>query len=291
MSLRRLGLLLAVPTVVGLSLSACGTEDDAAPPMGGSGPVAGAGGTGETGGTGATGAEAGEGAEGGTAGSEHGPGGAGGSAGDTAGAGGDGPGIAGDGNIAGSGGEGGQVALPCHLDLFNFNADPAGAMGKYLTPSAGPVQSSTVEWSSTDGVGTPPGAGKLNATFGALNEQAQLSLYVPAAPWACTTKLHAKIKIQSATDLSAINGVSFSINSGPYDNTGRYSAQFTSTSTFALDTWYSIELPFATASYQQPANTLPDFNDVRGVGVQLQTKTTGTVPTPVTLFVDDVWVE
>jgi hypothetical protein len=286
--------------MVGLSVAACGTEDDAAPapgPSGGTGATAGegeVGGTGATGGTGGTGAEPSIGGEGGMAGSEPGPG-PGGSGGDAAGGqagtGGDSAGSGGDGNNAGSGGEGGQPApLPCHTDLFSFNADPGAGIGTYLTPDTGPVQSSTVEWSSTEGVAAP-GAGKLNATFGALGEQAQLSVYTPAGTWACTTKLHAKIKIQSATDLSTLNGINFSINSGPYDNTGRYAAQFTSTANFALDTWYSIELPFATAGYQNPANTLPLFSDVRSIGFQLQTKKTGAIPTPVTLYVDDVWVE
>jgi hypothetical protein len=303
MSLRRLGLLLALPTVVGISLSACGTEDDAAPgPVGGSA-TAGAGPTGGSSGNGGTAAVGGMDAEGGMAGSEPGPGpgagagGDGGSAGDAAGgAGGDRSGSAGDGNAAGAGGEGGQVPIACHTDLFKFDTDPGGSMDKYLTPAtptAGPVppvQSSTVEWSSTEGVAAP-GAGRLNATFGALGEQAQLSLYTPPGTWACRTKLHAKVKLQSATDLSAINGIAFTINSGPYDNTGRYSSQFTSTSSFALDTWYAIELPFATANYQNPASTLPEFTDVRSIGIMVQTKTAGTTPTPVTLFVDDIWVE
>ncbi|HYP75193.1 MAG TPA: hypothetical protein VER12_04545 [Polyangiaceae bacterium] len=284
--------------MVGLSLAACGTEDDAAPgPSGGTGANAGEGANGGAAANGGSGAVGGMAAEGGMAGSEPGPGpgpgpgGAGGSGGDGAsGEGGDGPGSGGDGNLAGAGGEGGQAPLACHTDLFNFTTDPAGSMGKYLTPDTGPVQSSTVEWSSLEGAAAP-GAGKLNATFGAAGEQAQLSLYLPKTTWTCTTKLHAKIKIQSATDLSAINGVSLSINSGPYDSTGRYSSQFTSTSSFVPDTWYAIELPFATAGYQSPVNTLPDFTDVRSVGVMLQTKATGTTPTPVTLYVDDVWVE
>jgi hypothetical protein len=300
MSLRRLGLLVALPTVVGLSLTACGTEDDAAPgpPAGGSGATAGAGtaGEGATAGNGGTGAVAGGSGASGSAGEAgEGPGGAGGEAGDTAGgAGGEaGDGSAGDGNFAGAGGEGGQapVVPQCPKVIFNLDADPGGSMGKYLTPATGPVQSSTVEWSSTDGIGAS-GAGKLNATFGAFGEQAQLSLYLAAnTVWTCTTKLHAKVKLQSATDLSAINGIAFSINSGPYDSTGRYASQFTSTSTYAVDTWYSIELPFATAGYQSPPNTPPLFTDVRGIGIMVQTKSTGTTPTPVTLFVDDVWVE
>jgi hypothetical protein len=305
MALRRLGLLLALPTVLGLSLTACGTEDDAAPgpsPAGGSGAAAGTAGSGNAG-NGGTGAVAGIDGEGGTGG-DPGPGGAGAGAGGSAGeggAGGDGPGIAGDGNVAGEGGEGGQAPLPCHMDLFKFDTNPgvapSGAMDEYLTPASptppappAPVQSSTVEWSSTEGVAAA-GSGRLNATFGALNEQAQLSLYTPAGAWTCRTKLHAKVKFQSATDLTAINGVLLTINSGPYDNTGRYSNHFTSTSTFALDTWYAIEMPFATASYQSPANTLPDFTDVRSIGIMVQTKTTGATPTPLTLFVDDIWVE
>ena len=273
MSLRRLGLLLALPTVVGISLSACGTEDDAAPgPVAGSGMTAGAGGTGETGGTGANAGKGGTDGLAGEGGDGPGPGGAAGSGGD------------------GAGGEGGQAPVACHLDLFKFDSDPGGSMGKYLTPATGPVQSSTVSWNSVEGV-TAPGSGKLIATFGALGEQAQLSLYTTPGPLACHTKLHAKVKLVSATDLSTINGIGLSISSGPFDSTGRYSAQFTSTSSFAMDTWYSIELPFATASYQSPANTLPDFTDVRGFGIQVQTKTTGATPVETTLYVDDVWVE
>ena len=295
MSLRRLGLLLALPTMVGLSVAACGTEDDAAPgPSGGTGATAGEGGKGGAAASGGLGAEAGMTAEGGMGGSDPGPGpgpGAGGAAGDAAGGmGGDGPGNAGS-NNAGAGGEGGQVVQPCHTDLVNFTTDPGTSIGKYLTPDTGPVQSSTVEWSSTEGAAAA-GAGKLNATFGAFGEQAQLSMYLAKTTWTCTTKLHAKVKIQSTTDLTGLSGINFSINSGPYDSTGRYSSQFISTASFALDTWYAIELPFATASFQNPANTLPDFTDVRSVGVMLQAnKTTGTTPTPVTLYVDDVWVE
>lgn len=296
MSFRRLGLLFALPTVVGLSLAACGTEDDAAPgPSGGSGTTAGSGGTGANGGTGGTGAEAGtvtpEGGTAGEPGPGPGPGGAGGAGGDSAegGLGGDGPGIAGDGNTAGAGGEGGQTPpVACNVVIQNFNTDPGGAMGKYLTPDTGPVQSSTVEWSSTEGVAAP-GAGKLNATFGALSEQAQLSLY-PSLALPCVTKLHAKVKLLSATDLSQINGLNFSINSGSGTAT-RYAAQFTGTGTWAMDTWYAVELPFATANYQNPSNTLPDFTHVTGIGFQLQTKATGTTPVPVTMYVDDVWVE
>ena len=169
-----------------------------------------------------------------------------------------------------------------------FTSDPGGAMGKYLTPDTGPVQSSTVEWSSTEGVAAP-GAGKLNATFGALGEQAQLSLY-PSLVLPCVTKLHAKVKLFSATDLSQINGLNFSINSGSGSDS-RYAAQFTSTSTWVSDTWYAVELPFATANYQNPSNTLPDFTHVTGIGFQVQTKSAGTTPVPVTLYVDDVWVE
>jgi len=283
--------------MVGLSVAACGTEDDAAPapgPSAGTGATAGDGEVGGTAGKGGTGAEPGIGGEGGTGGNEPGPG-PGGSGGDAAGgqagAGGDGPGSGGDANDAGSGGEGGQAApLPCHTVLFNFNTNPGGGIGTYLTPNTGPVQSSTVEWSSTEGVAAL-GAAKLNATFGALDEQAQLSVYTPAGTWACTTKLHAMIKLQSATDLSTLSGLNFSINSGPYDDTGRYAAQFTSTANFALDTWYAIELPFATAGFQKPPNTLPLFSDVRSIGFQLHTQKTGATPTPVTLYVDDVWVE
>ena len=310
MSLRRLSLLLALPTVVGISLSACGTEDDAAPgPAGGGGASAGSAGSagkggatagaeneggsaGEVGpGQGGAGGDdtPGEGGAGGDSGAAGEGGGNGGNGGSTAGGGGTGGGTAGTGGNGGNGGNGGGS---CHTDLFTFDTDPAGSMGKYLTPATGPVQSSTVEWSSTEGVAAP-GAGKLNATFGALSEQAQLSLYLPAnTSFTCTTKLHAKVKLQSATDLSGINGIAFTINSGPYDSTGRYASQFTSTSSWVLDTWYAIELPFATANYQSPANTLPLFTDVRGIGVMVQTKTSGsTTPTPVTLFVDDVWVE
>jgi len=294
MSFRRLGLLLALPTVVGISLSACGTEDDAAPgPAGGSGAIAGAGGHGATaGGGGALDSEAGDG------GGEPGPG-AGGEGGDSAGgAGGDSAaGAGGDsaGGADGEGGEGGQAPVACRTDLFKFDTDPGtGSMKTYLTPATGPVQSSTVSWSADVGAPTPgsgPGSGKLIATFGALGEQAQLSVYPPAGPLACQTKLHAMVKLISAGDLSTLNGISLSINSGPFDATGRYSSQFTSTASWVTDTWYAIELPFATAGYQNPPNTLPLFEDVRGFGVQLQTKTTGAIPVEVTMYVDDIWVE
>jgi hypothetical protein len=303
MSYRRLGLLLALPTVIGFSLSACGTEDDAAPgpgPVAGSGPSGGTAGSSETaggGGKAGTGAEAGVDAQGGMAGSESGPGGAGGSAGDgLGGAAGDGN-IAGDGNVAGAGGEGGegstQPPLPTctgPVELVNFNTDPAGAMGKYLTPATGPVQQSVVSWNATEGV-TAPGAGKLLATFGAYSEQAQLSLYFNHAKWLCQTKLRAKVKLISATDLSHINGIGFGINSGNSTTGNHYSQQFTSTTTWAMDTWYMVELPFATAGYKDPAGTLPDFTDVVGIGIQVQTKSTGTLPVETTLYVDDVWLE
>lgn len=168
-------------------------------------------------------------------------------------------------------------------------------MGIYLTslaPSGGPVppvKGSTVEWSSSEGF-TLPGAGKLNATFGAFGEQAQLSLFPLPGTWTCSTTLHARVKLVSAIDLSQINGMSLGINSGSGSDV-RYSAAFTSTTNWTMDTWYAIELPFATAGLQIPANTLPDFTHVTGVGVQLQTKTVGPTPVPVTLYVDDVWVE
>ncbi|HEX2673751.1 MAG TPA: hypothetical protein VHM25_22890 [Polyangiaceae bacterium] len=293
MSFRRLSLLLALPTVVGLSLAACGTEDDAAsgPPSGGSGPTAGSGGSEETGGgTGGNGASGGTNPEGGMGGSdEPGPGGAGGDSAGGAGAGGDSAGGAG-GDSPGAGGEGGAPGpVVCHNILQAFDTNPGGSMGKYLTPSTGPVQSSTVEWSSTEGV-IAAGAGKLNATFGALGEQAQLSIYFPAGTqWpTCNTKMHAKVKIISAVDLSHLNGIALNINSG----TGsRYSSQFVSTATWMMDTWYELELPFATANYQNPANTLPDFTDVNSMGVMLQTKSAGNPPVATTLYVDDVWVE
>ena len=199
------------------------------------------------------------------------------------------------GGADGEGGEGGQAPVACRVDLFKFDTDPGtGSMKTYLTPATGPVQSSTVSWSPDVGAPTPgsgPGSGKLIATFGALGEQAQLSVYPPAGPLACHTKLHAKVKLISAGDLSTLNGISLSINSGPFDSTGRYSSQLTSTSSWALDTWYTIELPFATAGYQSPPNTLPLFEDVRGFGVQLQTKSTGATPVEVTMYVDDIWVD
>jgi len=163
-------------------------------------------------------------------------------------------------------------------------------MGKYVTPEApavSPVQSSTVEWVSTAEGVAAPGAGKLNATFGAAGEQAQLSLYFTHAVWTCQTKMHAKVKLVSAVDLSHVSGITLNINSG---NWTRYSSQFTGISGWAMDTSYSIELPFATANYQSPANTLPDFNDVQAIGVMVQTKSDVT-PVPTTLYVDDVWVE
>ena len=294
MSFRRLGLLLALPTMVGLSLAACGTEDDAASgPSGGNGQTAGSGGTDETGGTdtGGNGASGGTNPEGGMGGREEpGPGGAGGDS--AGGAGGDSAGGAGGDSASGAGGEGGAPGpVACHNILQAFDTDPGGSMGKYLTPSTGPVQSSTVEWDSTQGV-VAVGAGKLNATFGAFSEQAQLSIYFPAAThWpTCNTKMHAKVKLFSAVDLSHVNGVSLSINSGNATS-GRYSSQFVSTATWMMDTWYELELPFATASYQNPANTLPDFNDVNSMGVMIHTKTAGTTPVLTTLYVDDVWVE
>ena len=164
-------------------------------------------------------------------------------------------------------------------------------MGRYVTPSTGPVQSSTVEWNSTEGV-IAMGSGKLTATFGALSEQAQLSIYFPTGTkWTtCNTKMHAKVKVHSAVDLSHLNGISLSINSGNATS-GRYSSQLVSTTTWLMDTWYELELPFATANYQNPANTLPDFNDVNSMGVMLQTKSAGNPPVPTTLYVDDIWVE
>ena len=243
MSLRRLSLLLALPTVVGISLSACGTEDDAAPgPSGGSGTTAGSGGTGATAGAGAiAGKGGGMDSEGGEGGNEPGTGGANGEGGDggdgAGGAGGDGAGGAGGDSAGGAGGEGGQAPVACHADLFKFDTDPGtGAMKTYLTPATGPVQNSTVSWDSSEGA-TTPGAGKLIATFGALGEQAQLSVYPARGPIACRNKLHAMVKLVSATDLSAINGVSLSINSGPFDATGRYSSQFTSTSSWVVNPW------------------------------------------------------
>ena len=225
--------------------------------------------------------------EGGEGGNEPGTGGANGEGGD----GGDGAGGAGGDSAGGAGGEGGQAPVACHADLFKFDTDPGtGAMKTYLTPATGPVQNSTVSWDSSEGA-TTPGAGKLIATFGALGEQAQLSVYPARGPIACRNKLHAMVKLVSATDLSAINGVSLSINSGPFDATGRYSSQFTSTSSWVVNTWYAIELPFASAGYNNPANTPPLFEDVAGFGVQLQTKTTGATPGEVTMYVDDIWVE
>lgn len=284
MSFRRLGLLLALPTMVGLSLAACGTEDDAAPgpSPGGSGPTAGNGGTDETGGTGGNGASGGN-PEGGMGGSDE-PG-LGGAGGDSAGgAGGDSAGGSG-GDAAGAGGEGGAAPVGCHTILQAFDSDPAGAMGTYLTPETGPVQSSTVVWNSNEGV-TLKGAGQLNATFGASGEQAQLSLYFTNAVWTCTTKMHAKVKLV-ATALNHVNGVTLNINTA---NWTRYSSKFTSTATWTTDTWYSIELPFASADYMDPANTLPDFNNIQAIGVMIQTKSDVT-PIPTTLYVDDVWVE
>jgi len=293
MSLRRLGLLLALPTVVGLSLSACGTEDDAAPgpgPAAGSGTTAGAGGQGASAGKGGTGAEAGIDGEGGKAGEPGpGPGGAGGSAGDSAGgAAGDSAGGAAGDSAGGAGGDGGQPPVVlCPKLLFNFDADPGGAMGKYLKPDAPatgpvpPVQSSTVEWSSTEGV-TAPGSAKLNATFGAYGEIAQISLYFTNASWTCKTKLHAKVKLVSATDLSHISGIALSISSANYTI---YTAKFNSTAAFALDTWTPIELDLT-----NPAS-VPDYTDIDGLGIQLQTKSAGTTPVPTTMYVDDIWLD
>jgi len=172
------------------------------------------------------------------------------------------------------------------LLLANFDTDPGGAMGRYVNPSSGPVKDSVVSWTDAEGVDAL-GAGKLLATFRVAGEQAQLSLYFNHATWVCQTKLHAKVKLIAATDLTHINGVSLTINSG----TGSYSAHFTSTTSWAMDTWYSIELPFLTASYQSPANTLPVFTDVTSIGIQALARTTGTIPVDTTMYVDDVWVE
>src|SRR6478752_44860 len=172
MSLRRLGLLLALPTMVGLSLAACGTEDDAAPgpgPSGGSGATAGSGGSGETGGTSGSGATGGNLPEAGMGGEpDPGPGGAGGDSsggagGDSAaGTGGDSAaGAGGDGNYAGSGGEGGEGVAPCHVVIQNFTTNPGGGMGLYVGNQTGPVKDeSKVEYSSTEGAAAA-GSGKL----------------------------------------------------------------------------------------------------------------------------------
>jgi hypothetical protein len=299
MSFRRLGLLLALPTVVGLSLAACGTEDDAAPgpsPSGGSSPMGGTGGTEEEGGgTGGSSASGGTNAGGGMGGSdEPGPGGAGGDS--AGGAGGDAAGgdaNAGAGNSPGAGGEGGAPGpVACHVIIQAFDTDPGGAMGKYTTPSTGPVASTTFEWSSTEGV-TSAGAGKLNAAFGAFDEKAQLSLYLPnPTQWTtCKTKLHAKIKLVSATGLDHVKGVNLNINSGDHNGTSRYSLKFTSNTGWAMDTWYPIEFAFANPDYANPTGTLPDFTDVVSLGVMVESKTVGVTPAPTTMYVDDVWVE
>lgn len=298
MSFRRLGLLLALPTAVGLSLAACGTEDDAAPGLseGGSKPTAGSGGTNETGGTGGSGATGGsmntEGGMGGT--DEPGPGGAGGDsaggAGNAAGAGGDGPSAAGAGNSPGAGGEGGAPGpSACHTVIANFDTDP-GNIGRFVDPNTGPVTSSSVEWTSAEG-DPVAGAGKLNATFGAFSEKAQLSLYLPVGThWTCTTKLHARVKLVAASNIAHINGINFTINTGDNTATRRYALQFTSTTGWTMGMWYSIELPFATAQ-QNPANTPPDFNDVNTIGVMALAKSDGLTPVTTTLYVDDIWVE
>jgi hypothetical protein len=300
MSLRRLGLLLALPTVVGLSLAACGTEDDAAPPppSGGSGTTAGTGGTAGSsgGGKGGTGAEAGMiNPEEGGMGGQSGPGPSeGGSGGDTAaqgGAGGDGPPPnAGDGNTAaGAGGEGGQAPVACRTDLQSFTTNPGGAMGIYLGPAAGqpgaqtgPVTTSTVVYNSTEGA-TAAGSGQLNANFSAFGDYAQLGLFYSNTSWTCHSKLHAMVKlVTSATDLSYIAGIEFSLSSNNY---AIYTPQLNSTAGFPLNTWKPIVLDFSTAT---PA---PKFSDVSGIGIQLKTVTSGTTPVTTTMYVDDVWVE
>lgn len=133
------------------------------------------------------------------------------------------------------------------------------------------------------------GAAKLLAKFSAAGEQAQLSLYfTPHASWDCRTKVRAKVKLVSVAGLGYVNGLAMSINSG----TSSYSAQFTSTTGWSMDTWYTVELPFATASYQNPAATLPVFTDVASIGIMVQIKSAaGTVPVETTLYVDDVWLE
>ncbi|HYQ05165.1 MAG TPA: hypothetical protein VER96_41095 [Polyangiaceae bacterium] len=298
MSFHRLGFLLALPTVVGLSLAACGTEDDAAPPpaSGGTGATGGSdetGGTGEIGGTDATG---GTNPGGGTGGHiEPGQAGAGGdSAGGAAGAGGDGPANAGTGNSTGEGGEGGGapvVPQPCHVILANFDTDPGGSMGKYVNPNTGDNATSTVVWTDAEGV-TMTGAGQLNANFGAFGDKAQLSIYFPSGTqWTtCKTKLHAKVKLHSTTDIGHVNGVNMNINSGK-TTTSHYSLKFTSTTSWTMDTWYPVEFAFASPDYADPAGTLPDFTDVNSIGVMVEAKTVGITPVPVTMYVDDIWLE
>jgi len=287
MSFRRLGLLLAVPTVVGLSLSACGTEDDAAPGPGaaGSGVAGGNGGTGAAAGHGGTGAVGGmDYAEGGMAGMETGPGGSGGDG--LGGAGGDGPAAAGDGNTAaGAGGEAGAGTLGCRQNLQNFTTNPGGGIGLYIGDPAQttPVKDSTVVWNSTQG-SAAQGAGQLNATFGAYSEYAQIGVYLspPLNSWTCTKKLHAMVKLVSATDLSHLLAVHLSVSS---DNYGIYTAVDVPIAGFVLNTWKAIELNLATAE------TPPKFTAINGVGIQLKTVAVGTLPVATTMYVDDLWVE
>jgi len=208
-----------------------------------------------------------------------------GAGGDRAGGAGGASASAGDGNIAGQGGQAPVGPCSAPVQLANFDTDPGGTMGRYVTPSSGPVNGSVVSWSSTEGV-TALGAGKLLATFGVAGEQAQLSLYFTHANWDCKTKLHAQVKLTSATGLSHIKGMSLSINSG----SASYSAQFTTATDWAMDTWYPIELPFLTASYQDPASTLPVFTDVTSIGIEMLTKSAATA-VETTMYVDDVWVE
>lgn len=294
MSLRRLGLLLALPTMVGLSLAACGTEDDAAPgpgPSGGSGATAGSGGSGETGGTSGSGATGGNLPEAGVGGEPGpGPGGAGGDSsagagGDSAaGAGGDSAaGAGGDGNYAGSGGEGGEGVAPCHVVIQNFSSDPGAGMGLYIGSQTGPVKDdSSVTYSSTEGAAAT-GSGKLFAKLSAYGQFAQLGLFLPSnTVWTCKSKLHAMVKLQSATDLTHLTGIEFSLSSNNY---AIYTPQLNSTTGFAMNTWTPIVLNFATAT---PA---PKFDSVSGIGFQLKTVAAGTVPVDTTLFVDDVWLE
>ncbi|MEI9941510.1 MAG: hypothetical protein WDO69_30185 [Pseudomonadota bacterium] len=303
MSLRRLSLLLALPTLVGISLSACGTEDDSAPgPAGGSGATAGSAGNPETAGKGGSGAEAGTDAEGGMAGSEPGPGGSGGSAGEPsdAGSGGEagsltggtgGKGGGGTGGTAGTGGKGGAGGASgtagtgggaCHTDIQNFNTDPAGGMGRYLADTAtGSVTNSTVVYSSLQGAAAP-GSGQLNATFGAYGDAVQLGLFLNGKVWTCTTKLHAMVKLVATPDLSHIAGINFSVSSNNY---GTYSAKMVSTTGFALDTWTPIALDLTTVT------PVPKFTDISGIGFQLVAVSSGPTPVTTTMYVDDVWVE
>jgi len=167
--------------------------------------------------------------------------------------------------------------------IQNFSSDPGAGMGLYIGSQTGPVKDdSSVTYSSTEGAAAT-GSGKLFAKLSAYGQFAQLGLFLPSnTVWTCKSKLHAMVKLQSATDLTHLTGIEFSLSSNNY---AIYTPQLNSTTGFAMNTWTPIVLNFATAT---PA---PKFDSVSGIGFQLKTVAAGTVPVDTTLFVDDVWLE